>query len=74
MNITGLEATNAQFQESLALQEARRARLRRMLAERELQLGVTASHGRPQPEDPPGRVAATDALRAFWRDRRNRGG
>ncbi|MDQ7850840.1 MAG: hypothetical protein QN152_09760 [Armatimonadota bacterium] len=72
MNITGLEATNAQFRESLAQQEARRARLQRTLTEREAQLGAAVSSDRPQAGPASVRPAAADALRAFWRQRRNR--
>ncbi len=71
MNITGLEATNAQFQESLALQEARRVRLRRMLAELEAQL---AAPSHDQPQDAPHQASAAEALRAFWREGRSRSG
>jgi DNA repair ATPase RecN len=73
MNITGLEATNAQFQESLALQEARRARLRRVVAELEAQLGGEASPGQPSSDDAPDRAAAADALRTRPREQ-NRSG
>lgn len=73
MNTTGLEATNAQFQESLALQEARRARLLRTLAELEAQLAAP-SHGQPQPQDAPDQATAAEALRAFWREGRSGSG
>lgn len=49
LNITGLEASNAQYQRSLAIQRARHDRLRRAVAELEASLISTGDGAGPRP-------------------------
>jgi len=58
LNITGLEASNSQYQRSLAMQRARRDRLRQAVAELEASLSGRSFGSPPTPNGPSGRPAA----------------